>query len=175
MPKEFNRNRPTTGLPYRKVAKIMLFDDNDKLLVGNIDGKLKFPGGGIEDNETMLDGIQRESIEETGITPSSMELIDSLTWDFKTDWAKSDKQKSRYMKYRGEHTHFFIGRVLNKGKPTGSDKWTEIIFYPPLDILKVMKKELNEVEKDHLPYKRMQVLTLLRAIKQYNLKKENNG
>ena len=63
-------NKEVTELVVR--AKGLLIS-NGYLLLGNEDGTLQFPGGHLEENETLEDCLKREILEETGI-----ELTDEL-------------------------------------------------------------------------------------------------
>lgn len=44
-----------------------LLISNGYFLLGNEDGTLQFPGGHLEKNETLIDCLKREILEETGI------------------------------------------------------------------------------------------------------------
>jgi 8-oxo-dGTP diphosphatase len=63
--------------PYQLVAKAIVFDEQDRVLLlhrSEAERKHKaahgfdFPGGSLQVNETMLDGLTREVLEETGLT-----------------------------------------------------------------------------------------------------------
>lgn len=48
-------------------VKILIINDFNQLLLCNIDGIYYFVGGHIEEGETIIDALKRETLEETGI------------------------------------------------------------------------------------------------------------
>lgn len=64
----------------RDIVGAFLFSNDDKLLLGkSIKGGVYpdcwiVPGGGVEDNETKLDALIRETLEETGIDIASAKI-----------------------------------------------------------------------------------------------------
>lgn len=65
--------------PYRFVTIVVTNPRNDKILMGrrNDDDAWTFPGGKVENNETLEDGAKRELLEETGITAKTLRSIGS--------------------------------------------------------------------------------------------------
>ena len=51
---------------YREAVRAIIFNNDHILLVQSNRGDYKFPGGGLEDNETHYSGLLREVQEETG-------------------------------------------------------------------------------------------------------------
>lgn len=67
-------------LPIRKKVRGLIFKDNDTLVCVEENGYgvkhlLKLPGGGLENNESNLEGIRREILEETGYKLDEIECI----------------------------------------------------------------------------------------------------
>lgn len=62
----------------------MVYDDNENILVQDRVSKdwsgLTFPGGHVEDNETIEESVIREIKEETGLTISSVECCCTIEW-----------------------------------------------------------------------------------------------
>lgn len=48
-------------------VKAIIINQNDDILMGYCDGTYQFPGGHLEDGETLIEGLRREISEETGI------------------------------------------------------------------------------------------------------------
>lgn len=102
-------------LPFRVNCEGYLIDSNGRILAkdsGN--GFIMFPGGGVDDKENIITTMSREAKEETGMIPESLVKIGSLKILWGPNWAKTDKQKIRYNKFRGDEMHFFVGRVLGE-------------------------------------------------------------
>lgn len=55
-----------TNTIFREAVRAIILNQNKVLLVHSNKGDYKFPGGGLEDNETHLQGLVREVREETG-------------------------------------------------------------------------------------------------------------
>ena len=50
-----------------KRVKVLLLNSNNELLLGYSHNNYQFPGGHVEENETLIQTINREILEETGI------------------------------------------------------------------------------------------------------------
>ncbi|MCP4354675.1 MAG: NUDIX domain-containing protein [Proteobacteria bacterium] len=82
------------------------------------------PGGGIEENETILEALDREILEETGITLKNVEKLAIL-----------DNED-----YASHISHIFKGVEVLKGKPTGEEmKNTNPDNYYELQVHKISK------------------------------------
>lgn len=68
-------------MPRRVSVRGIIFKDGKLLCVrhrendGTSKNNYATPGGGLEENEALIDGIQREMIEETGIAPKVGKLL----------------------------------------------------------------------------------------------------
>lgn len=67
------------ALPLRRTARAVLFDDQGRIGLLHVtrDGYHKLPGGGIDPGETILEGLHRECLEETGCR---IEVLAELGW-----------------------------------------------------------------------------------------------
>lgn len=127
--------RDPDKLPYRPTAEAFLRDSKGNVVayVKNKPGVenekfLKMPGGGVDPGEDPEVGLRRELMEETGITPRNLKLQGDVKWDWPDTWAQTPKQKERYQKFRGEHSHIYTGEVDKQTDPTSQegDAWKEV-------------------------------------------------
>lgn len=74
-----------SNYPYRETARAVLFD-GDKVALVYIakDNYYKLPGGGLEPNETPLQGLRREVLEEVGYQIENIQEIGE-TLEYKDD------------------------------------------------------------------------------------------
>lgn len=56
-------------------VKILIFNDNDEILICNINGEYTYIGGHVEENETINGALYRELEEETGFVLKSRDII----------------------------------------------------------------------------------------------------
>jgi len=71
------KKNPSIKYRERKCAYAMICDDNGNVAITN-DGKYFFFGGGTEENETALETLNREMIEETGYKLKDIKLFDDI-------------------------------------------------------------------------------------------------
>ena len=114
-----------TELPYRKNCEGYFFFENKVLAQDSSRGYVLFPGGGINENEGLGEGILRETFEETGAVIKNLKKIGVIYFDWGKDWAKTKKQKSRYVNFRGEEMNLFTGEIEKFKTPKGDpkDEW----------------------------------------------------
>jgi 8-oxo-dGTP pyrophosphatase MutT (NUDIX family) len=96
----------------REAARILLFDENDRVLL--LRGHDPFlperswwftPGGGLHDGETARAGAAREVLEETGYAIPENALVGPV-WE---RTAVFDFMRSPYV----QHEHFFLARTTD--------------------------------------------------------------
>ena len=176
MPKKFNKNRKPEGLPFRPIGECFLLykgklvaqkgiNQNNKKLF------LSLPGGGIDKGETPKKGATRELMEELGAElKSPLKEISVLEWDWHKQWPDNDKRKGRYMKFRGERVHFFIGEVKKFAKPT-SDEGDEWKGKKTMSLSKAYKRASDDIksrkEKDgyyNYNYAKLNIISVLNQL-----------
>lgn len=85
----------------RDIVGPFIFSADNKLLLGKsrkggvYQGVLIIPGGGVEEGETLLEALHRETLEETGIDLST-EKIEEIPGTFKHD-------SEKHLRGTGEH------------------------------------------------------------------------
>lgn len=101
----------------KKEASLSIIEDtaNHKLLMirhhrGINNGCINFPGGKKEENETMLDCVKRETLEETGLTienPVQVGYVEFPKFDFYVHIFKSTKYSGKLLEKEDEVEAFW--------------------------------------------------------------------
>ena len=133
-------------MSFRKNCEGYFFDDKGNVLAILSDsGFVMFPGGGIEDKESVEEGMIRETLEETGAILQDVKLIHVQKFVWGVDWAKTPKQKERYKKYQGDEMFFFIGKIkkFSKIDMFEEDYWHGKKLMPVSEVLKHIKNRFH--------------------------------
>src|SRR3989344_816961 len=129
-------------LPYRKNCEGYFLDDKGNILAQDSKkGYIIFPGGGIEEGESPEQGLLRETFEETGtIVEGKLEELGVLHTLWGTNWAKTDKQRERYKKFKGDEMHFFVGRIKRFEEPKSEeDTWKGEKLMPIVKAIEIIE------------------------------------
>ena len=112
-------------MPFRKNCEGYFFDKKKNILAKQINEILVFPGGGVDDNESPLRALIRETFEETGAIVRNLKKLEELKFVWGKTWAKTEKQKKRYKKFYGEDMSFFVGEIdrFEEPKKKEEDFW----------------------------------------------------
>ena len=144
------------NLPFRPVSLAFIKTPDGKI-IGDIITKengssfINLPGGGIDKGETSKQGLEREVLEETGIILKKVRLESTVKWIWPDSWPVTDKMRTRYEIYQGEHVHIFTGTLKSQGTATSEegDAWDDIPTESKNDIIKEFKNELNPKHKSY--------------------------
>ncbi len=63
---------------------ILIYKDDEFLFLKRTRSTYRgitFPGGHVEDGETILDSVKREAFEETGLILNNVEFVDYIEWN----------------------------------------------------------------------------------------------
>ncbi len=116
-----------TRLPFRMNTEGYFLDKDGNVLAQISDKSyVVFPGGGIDEGEMPEESIIRETLEETGaIVVKPLKLVSKLQIVWGPNWAKTDKQKLRYNKFKGDEMYFFCGTIhhFEENSKTLEDTW----------------------------------------------------
>ena len=124
--------------------------NNNNIMLGNSNNVYQFPGGHLEENETLEECLKREVLEETGIKIDTNEIkgpfmkIISLN----KDWPeKGQNQKSEIYYYLIETNKF---PDLSKVKYTEHEKQGnfKIILVPLNDAINIIEQNIPKNEKN---------------------------
>lgn len=102
----------------RPTGKVVLFNKENKIaLIGNkVNDFFLLPGGGIEPNESVEEGIKRECLEETGCEIEIQNML-GVTEDFR-------------VRDRKHCTSFgYLAKTISCGEPTLTDNEADIGAY----------------------------------------------
>ncbi len=151
-------------LPFRKNCEGYFTDHLRNILAKKSEqGIIMFPGGGIDEGESVEEGMKREAFEEAGVKIKDLKFLRKINIIWGKDWAKTDKQKKRFSLFQGDDMHFFSGKIEeikeNKGE---EDYWGENKTMPLSEAIKIVEltKDLDESTKE---YRQVQ-LSLLREL-----------
>lgn len=152
-----------SNLPFRKNCEGYFFDKRGNILAKNKrDGFLTFPGGGVNDTEDIDKAIIRETFEETGAIIKNLKKVGELKFIWGKNWAKSKKQRKRYLRYKGEDMHFFVGEIAKFSEPEekGDDFWDGQKLIPIKEAIGIIEskspfdEEIKEYRKVQLKFLR---------------------
>ena len=77
-----------------KRVKILLINSNNEILLGYSHNEYQFPGGHVEDGESLIDAVNREVEEETGIILNIKELEPFVcSLGYYKDWPEINKNR----------------------------------------------------------------------------------
>ena len=77
-----------------KRVKIVLINSNNEVLLGYSHNDYQFPGGHVEENETLIHAINREVLEETGIDLKIVNLKPfACAIGYYKDWPEKNKNR----------------------------------------------------------------------------------
>lgn len=107
----------STNLPYRLGVNTLITNSEGLFLivqlVGYKDNEWKFVGGGVDEDETLVDASYREIEEEVGISKDDLMLVGESThvhsYDFPEDMDNPIKNK-----YQGQKKHQFVFKYIGE-------------------------------------------------------------
>jgi putative (di)nucleoside polyphosphate hydrolase len=140
-------------LPLRKGVGIVVLNSNNKVFVGkrrdNPFDKWQMPQGGVDPNESLLDAMKRELIEETSI--KNIKILKELDQWLEYELPENLVGKIWKGKYRGQKQKWFVVKFLghdseiniNTKNPEFIDwQWVDIESLP--DLIVLFKKHVYE-------------------------------
>lgn len=102
--------------PIKLTMMCMIYNEDGSFLVLNRTKKdwpgLTFPGGHVEDNETMYEACIREMKEETGLTVRNLENVGYIEWNDFGDGIRHFAVLFRTKDYDGSIHSSYEGKVF---------------------------------------------------------------
>lgn len=143
-----------SNLPLRINCEGFFTDGEGNILAKrNNNGYIIFPGGGIDKNEKIEEGMIRETLEETGAKVKNIKFLGKISIIWGDDWAKTKKQKERVKKYRGDEMNFFSGRIeeFDEKNNSSEDYWEGNKIMPISKVIKIIEsiKDKDESTKEY--------------------------
>ncbi len=139
-------------LPFRESAEGIIRDGDDLVgvLATGANGHkfLKFPGGGIDEGEHIQQGLDREMMEEAGITGHGLTGHGHSEIIWHPDMEKHKPEK--YAQFKGSRRHVFSGWLKSSGKPTSKegDELTGTMRIPISEAIKHIHDQIAHPEND---------------------------
>ena len=146
--------------------RAIMINSDKEILLGFCDNTFQFPGGFLEQNETLIEGLRREILEETGISLDNGEIIKLFCT---IQYLNKDYPKKKINRLT-EFDYYYV-KTDYKINPdnTNYDKWEkeknfQLKYVPINDFEQVLLDTINDNLMNKMIYKDM--------IKVFNLIKE---
>lgn len=166
--KIFNKDKISEETIKDKIIRVkaIIVNSKNEVLLGSSFGTVQFPGGHLEKDETLNEGLKRELLEETGMSIVGIYEPFLVIKHFIKD-PVGDNNRSLEIYY----FKIFTDEVFHMDKVHLDDQETAgefHLFYVPLkDVKKILKKTINDNVRNELITKEMLI-----ALKEW---KKNNG
>lgn len=137
-PKDYVLNAEDDSLmaEERIAVKFLIFDNENKLALVGTKNRL-LPGGGVENNESLVEAVKRECLEEVGC---DVEVIEEI--GFSEEWRNHKKR-------RHQINHCFIGKVIGeKGIPETiqeDELGIEVDWVTLEDAIRIVEKQVETI------------------------------
>lgn len=158
-------NMERSELPLRKNCEGYFTDGKGNILAKKSDsGFIIFPGGGIDENERIEEGMARETLEETGAAVRRLRGLGVVNLIWGSDWAKTEKQKKRYEQFKGDEMHFFSGEVKEfvKIEKEEEDSWKGNKFMSLTEVIEGIRSRLSAEKGNEYIKAQLRFLTKLK-------------
>lgn len=135
-------------------VKAIIVNSKNEVLLGEAFKTIQFPGGHLEDNETLNEGLKRELEEETGISINGIyEPFLCIKHFIKDKVGNNNRALEIYYFKVFTDEPFHIDKVHLDDQETAGDFY---LFYISLnDVPKLLKKTINDNPRNELITKEM--------------------
>jgi 8-oxo-dGTP pyrophosphatase MutT (NUDIX family) len=131
-------------LPFRKTTDLFIFDGKGNVIARDMRSYMSFPGGGVDEGETVEKSAMRESLEEVGAITDKPKIRKVLSFIWSPAWASTAKRKKRYEQFKGEEIYLLTANIKRITKPTSreGDAWNrKNLWMPVVEVIKLIKSK----------------------------------
>ena len=128
-----------------KRVKVLLVNSNNDVLLGYSHNNYQFPGGHVEDNETLVQAVNREILEETGIELNITNIEPfACAIGYYKDWPAEGKNRKIEIYYYEVKTDEKPNLENTEYTENEKDGNFELRYIPLLDVENVLKTNAEE-------------------------------
>lgn len=140
--------------------RAIIINSNNEILLGFCNNTYQFPGGFLEDNETLIEGLKREILEETGILLNDNEIIKQIcTIEYlNKDYPRKDNNRLTKFSYY----YVVTDKKVNLNN-TNYDEWEKknnfkLKYVSSENFEKVLNETINDNPMNKMIYKDMMMV-----------------
>lgn len=128
-----------------KRVKILLVNSNDEILLGYSHHNYQFPGGHVEENEELIDTVNREILEETGMDLKLKDLEPfARNLGYYKDWPEEGKNRKIEIYYYEVKTDKKPNLDNTSYTESEKDGGFELRYIPLSNVEEELKKNAEE-------------------------------
>jgi 8-oxo-dGTP pyrophosphatase MutT (NUDIX family) len=128
-----------------KRVKILLVNSNDEILLGYSHHNYQFPGGHVEENEELIDTVNREILEETGMDLKLKDLEPfARNLGYYKDWPEEGKNRKIEIYYYEVKTNEKPNLDNTSYTESEKDGGFELRYIPLSNVEEELKKNAEE-------------------------------
>ena len=128
-----------------KRVKVLLVNSNNDVLLGYSHNNYQFPGGHVEQNETLIQAVNREVLEETGIELNITNIEPfACAIGYYKDWPAEGKNRKIEIYYYEVKTDEKPNLENTEYTENEKDGNFELRYIPLLDVENVLKTNAEE-------------------------------
>ena len=128
-----------------KRVKVLLVNSNNDVLLGYSHNNYQFPGGHVEENETLVQAVNREVLEETGIELNITNIEPfACAIGYYKDWPAEGKNRKIEIYYYEVKTDEKPNLENTEYTENEKDGNFELRYIPLLDVENVLKTNAEE-------------------------------
>ena len=140
--------------------RAIIINSNNEILLGFCNNTYQFPGGFLEDNETLIEGLKREILEETGILLNDKEIIKQICTIEYLNKNYPRKDNNRLTKF--SYYYVVTDKKVNLNN-TNYDEWEKknnfkLKYVFISDFEKVLNETINDNPMNKMIYKDMMLV-----------------